>query len=74
MTVYGSLQCSGTLSLSSRAEKVPFVSSDVDEDRNTAVRLIARLGQELDPVRKQAVVAGVEVVDAKEQSDASGEL
>jgi hypothetical protein len=25
--------------LSSRAEKVPLVSSDVDEDRNTAVRV-----------------------------------
>ena len=69
------LQCSGiTLSLSSRAAKVPLVSSDVDEDRNTAVRLIARLGQELDPVREQAAVAGVDVVDAKDQSDASGEL
>jgi hypothetical protein len=58
----------------SRAEKVPLVASDVDEDGNTAVRLIARLGEELDSVREHASVAGVEVVDTKEQSDASGEL
>jgi hypothetical protein len=63
-----------TRSLSSLTEKVPLVASDVDEDRNVAVRLIAGLGEELDPVIEHAAMAGVEVVDAKKQSDASGEL
>jgi hypothetical protein len=69
------LQCSGiTVSLSSRSEKVPLVCGDVDEDCNTAVWHIARLGEELDPVREHAAVAQVEVAVTKEQSDASGEL
>ncbi len=63
-----------TRSLSSRAEKVPFVASDIGEDGEAAVRLIARFSDELDTVIEHAPIASVEVIDAEEESDATGEL
>lgn len=69
------MQCPGiTHSSSSLTEKVPFVAGEVDEDGKASVRLIARLGEELDTVIEHAAITVVEVVDAKKESDASGEL
>jgi hypothetical protein len=46
-----------TYSLSSRAEKVPLVAGDVDEDCDASVRLIAGLGEELDAVIEHVAIA-----------------
>ena len=60
-----------TRSSSSRTEKVPLVASDVDEDGKAAVQLIARIAEELNAAIEHAAIAGVEVVHAKKEPDAS---
>jgi hypothetical protein len=55
-------------------EKVPAVSGDVQEDCNLPVLLYARRGDELDAVLAHALIRGLEIIDAKEHADATGEL
>ena len=61
-------------SLSSRAEKVPFVAGNVDEDCDAAVRLSGWRDEEHDPMIEHSAIGGVEVVGAEKQSNASGVL
>src|SRR5262245_25787856 len=58
----------------SYAEQVPFVTGDIEEDRDPAIGLDAGLPQESDPHRNHALVAGAEIVDVQEEPDPAGEL
>jgi hypothetical protein len=55
-------------------EKVPAVSGDIQEDGNLPVLLHPRRGDELDAVFAHALICGLEIIDAKEHADATGEL
>ncbi len=59
---------------SAGTQKVPAVAGDVDEHRKPTVRFVRRTANELDIVRPKTLVGLVEVVDAKKQPDAPGEL
>ncbi len=55
-----------------RSEKVPPVTGDVEEDRDTAVRLGARFTNERDPSSRHPSVRRVEVVDTEKEPDPAG--
>src|SRR6185437_810411 len=56
------------------AEQVPPVARHVEEHGDAPVRLVARLGGELDPGRRHALVRGAEVVHPQEEPDPPGDL
>src|SRR3954447_1982525 len=57
-----------------RAEQVPAVAGDVEEDHHAAVGLVPRLGGECDSGCDHPLVLRVEILDTQEQPDAAGEL
>ena len=57
-----------------RSEQVPAVPGDVEKHRDLTKGFLARLGDELDAGVAHASVCGLEVLDAQEQPDATGEL
>ena len=58
----------------SRAEQVPTIALKVHEHCDPAVRLIPWRRHETDARVDHSLVSAIEVVDAKEQADAPGEL
>ena len=58
----------------SRAEQVPTIALQVHEHCDPAVRLIPWRRHEADARVDHSLVSAIEVVDAKEQADAAGEL
>ena len=56
------------------AEEIPPVTRDVEEDRDPTVRFGARLSNERDSRLDHPLIRGVEVIDAKEESDSAGDL
>ena len=57
-----------------RAKQVPAVAGDVEEHGDSAVRLVARLADELDPSRCHAAMGGGEVVHPQEEPNPPGVL
>jgi hypothetical protein len=64
----------GRASSEGRAEQIPPVAGDVEEHGDLPVGLSTRRGDEFDAGSGHALVGGVEVVHAEEESDASGHL
>ena len=56
------------------SEQIPPVPLEIQEHRNAAVWLIARRRDKLHAGRHHPLVSGLEIVDAQEQADPSGEL
>jgi hypothetical protein len=57
-----------------RAEQVPAVPNDVQEDRDAAVGLVSWLADELHAVLAHPPVRSVEVLDPQEEPDPPGVL
>jgi hypothetical protein len=55
-------------------QEVPAVSLEIQKDCKSAVRFIARRRHELHTSGEHALVRRIEIVDAQEQPDATGEL
>ena len=60
------------LRIRSRAEEIPTVTGNVEEDRDPAVRLGARLANERHPGFGHRSVRDTEVIDTKEEPDSAG--
>ena len=55
-------------------QAVPAVSLEIQKDCQSTLRFIARRCHELHTSGEHAVVGRIEIVDAQEQPDATGEL
>src|SRR6516165_1824382 len=62
------------LSIVCRAEQVPPVTGDVDEDSDTAVGFRSRRAAELNAGGRHPVVDGIEVIDPEEEPDTVADL
>lgn len=61
-------------SVSARAEQIPAIARDIEEDGDLAVRLRARLRDELDSEVLHLSIRRVEVIDPQKETDAASHL
>lgn len=57
-----------------RAKKVPSVSGNVEEDRNTSILLCAGFGHQFNSAGKYPTILGLKVIDPQGESDAARDL